>query len=61
MPARRRRLYSLFSVESRGKRKRYERLSDIALPLSAARAFWQSSLLRVGLNGRVRELRPVSR
>jgi len=53
------RLYSLFSVESSGKRKRYERLSDIALPLARARVFWQDQLLRVGLSGRPRELRAV--
>ena len=60
MPKRKHRLYSLFSVETLANgRKRYHRLSDTALPLDGARRWFQNSLLRVGLGGRVRELRPV--
>lgn len=53
------RLYSVFSVDSTGKRKRYHRMSDKALPLADAKAFWQSVLARVTLGGRERVLRPV--
>lgn len=53
------RLYSVYSVDSTGKRKRYHRLSDLALPLEQARTFWQNVLLSLSLGGRVRELRPV--
>lgn len=54
------RKYSIFSVEQVGSRKRYRRLSDLALPLAQARVFWQDTLLSVGLGGRLRELRPVT-
>lgn len=53
------RLYSIYSVDSTGKRKRYRRLSDLALPLEQARTFWQDMLLSLGLGGQFRELRPV--
>lgn len=61
MATRKRRLYSLFSVESSGKRKKYTRLSDLALPKDKAVVFWQDALLRVGLGGLLRELRPVAK
>lgn len=53
------RMYSVFSVDSSGKRKRYRRMSDLALPLAQARVFWQDVLLSFSLAGRPRELRPV--
>lgn len=53
------RLYSVFSVDSTGKRKRYHRMSDVALPLVEAKAFWQNVLARLSLGGRERVLRPI--
>jgi hypothetical protein len=60
MPTKRkRRKYSLFSVKVVNGRKRYERLSNLALPKDSAVRFWEDALLRVGLGGLRRELRPV--
>lgn len=54
------RKYSVFSVEVLASgRKRYHRLSDLALPKEQAVRFWQDVLLSLGLGGRCRELRPV--
>jgi hypothetical protein len=57
---RKRRLYSLFSVSEVKGRKRYMRLSDLAMPKDKAVVFWQNALLSLGLGGQMRELRPVS-
>lgn len=59
---RRQRKYSLFEVQVINGKRHYHQISDLALPLDAARRFFQGALLAGSLYGNTvleRCLRPV--